>query len=180
MNKKTFRTVLITIFVILLLQIIIVRITPYGTLLRLTSFIKTQPEKNLSSIIITDNDFQIIEVKTGLTETSTLWFPQVFIRVKNTTGKDITSHHELKVVYVDTNSNEVINQDDCDISSSVKLFPKDTQRKFKLTTSPNFDITKEKHKREMRHKNIQARLYLDDNLIGNYPVGNKPIYFNKF
>jgi len=179
--NKTFRTVLITIFILLLLQFIYLKTASFSSLITLTTSIKNFPNKEKFTIAaVSKKDFEVIEVKTGLKETSTLWFPTVFVRLKNNSSSDIVHHHELKVVYIDSYTTEVINSDDCDISSSTELFPKGTNRKFELTTTLNFDIAKERYKKEMRGKKIQAKLYLDDELIGSYPVKSKVIYFNKF
>jgi len=181
MNKKTFQTVAITVVIVLLLQFAYIKTASIATLIKLNTSIKNFPDKqNVSLPTFTASDFEIVEVKTGLKETSTLWFPLVFVRLKNISGKDITQHHELKVVYIDSHTSEVVNTDDCDISGSTELFPKDTNRKFELNSTFTFDITKEKTKKEMRKKKIQVKLYLDDKLIGIYPLQNKTIYFKNF
>lgn len=181
MNKKTFRTVLITIIIVLLIQFVYIKNSSFASLIALTTTLRSFPSKNITSMPTAKNgDFEILEVKTGLKETSKLWFPTVFVKVKNISNEDLTIRHEIKVIYIDIDTNEVINQDDCIISGSTTLFPKNTHKKFQLTSTFNFDISKEKYKHEMLQRRIQAKLYLDDELINSYPMSNRTINFEKF
>jgi len=181
MNKKTFRTVVITIIIILLIQFVYIKTSSLASLFALTTSLKGFPAQTITSMPTTNHgDFEILEVKTGIKETSKLWFPTVFVKVKNISNEDVNIRHEIKVIYIDIDTNEVINQDDCTISGSTKLFPKDTHKKYQLTSTFNLDIRKEKYKQEMFKRRIQAKLYLDDELINSYPMSNKTIYFEKF
>lgn len=181
MNKKTIRTVLLTIIIVLLIQFVYVKNSSLSSLLKLTTSIKDFPSKEIASLpTITNRDFEILEVKTGLSEASVLWFPVVFVKLKNVSNTDITKHHELKVVYVDKEAGDIINQADCDISGSTLLFPEGTQKKFKLSTPFNLDLSKEKYKKEMKNAVVNAKLYLDNELIGTYPVESKVINFKRF
>lgn len=176
--NKIVSTVLITIICVLTLQFFFIKFSSPISLLKSVSSIRNFPNKILAPLPhISNKNFEVIEVKTGLKESFTLWFPTVFVRIRNVSNNDIKDKHILKVVIYDNSTSEILDSDYCFISSNGMIFIKGGNKKFKLDP---FQFTNSKHKREMKKKSISAKLYLDDDLIGTYPLKSEMINFNKF
>lgn len=175
MNKKalTVTTILFILF-FLTLSTVYIRRSPITD--RVNK--KIDHHKVTSSGLSQINDkFEILEVKTGLDEASVLWFPKIFVRVKNISGSDLTEKHKIQAVFINDSTLEIIDNPSTLISNTNLLFPKQTNQKFELRT---FTAFKPAYKKDMKDISVSVKLFLDGNLMGIYPLKNQTIKFTNF